>query len=375
MKNKILFFLLLAALQWSCKNEQPEHEEVVRPIRYGEVKIIKTPEKKTFTGTVKSAKEASLGFQVSGTINSIKVGLGERVKAGRLLATLDGMDFQVEQEKSLANVQDRKAQVKTAATKLAASESNYERVEKLYEMNGATLGDYERAKADLEIAESNLQAAKAQLAVTEKQAEIASNKVRYTMLTAPYSGVVTALFHEENELVGNGEPVLILNSENELEVHVRLTELFISHVEHGQQVGIRHPSFQNNELLGTVHEVGYSSEGTSSFPVTILLTGTGKQIRPGSIVDVTFGFDRPNNKQEYLVAPKKGIGGTANQHFAFVLEQSGDVYEARKQPVTVGGHVSGGIEIIEGLKKGDLVATAGLNTLKEGMRVKLLTER
>ena len=79
------------------------------------------------------------------------------------------MDFQVEQEKSLANVQDRKAQVKTAATKLAASESNYERVEKLYEMNGATLGDYERAKADLEIAESNLQAAKAQLAVTENR--------------------------------------------------------------------------------------------------------------------------------------------------------------------------------------------------------------
>ena len=61
-------------------------------------------------------------------------------------------------------------------------------------------------------------------------------------------------------------------------VHVRLTELFISHVEHGQQVGIRHPSFQNNELLGTVREVGYSSEGISSFPVTILLTGTGKQI-------------------------------------------------------------------------------------------------
>ena len=39
-----------------------------------------------------------------------------------------------------------------------------------------------------------------------------------------------------------------------------------------------------------------------------------------------------------------------------------------EKPVTVGGHVSGGIEIIEGLKKGDLVATAGLNTLKEGMR-------
>lgn len=373
MKYKILLLSLITVFLWTCKDEQPaQMEEVVRPVRFGKVRIIKNPNRQTFSGTVKSAREANLSFRVPGAIRSIRVKLGEKVKAGQLLATLEATNLYIEHKMALANVKKIETQVKVAITKLTTSKSNYERIRKLYEINGATIGDFERAKADHKIAEANYYAAKAHLAAVEKEAEAASNRVHYSKLKAPFSGIVTAILHEENEMVGIGNPIVKLSSENELEVNIWLTEAFKSYVKQGQKVSIRHVSFQDKELRGKVHEVGFSTEGSSTFPVTIQIEGQSKQIRLGSKVDVAIDFDDSSNKKSYLVAPKGGIGETANHHFAFVLKPSGDIYEVKKQPVSIGTMFSEDIEITRGLKDGDLIATAGLNSLKEGMRVKLL---
>lgn len=373
MKYKTLFILLFTVFLWTCKDEQPAQvEEVVRPVRFGKVRIIKNPNRQTFSGIVKSAREATLSFRIPGTIGNIRVKLGEKVKKGWLLATLEAGNFQIEHKIALANAKKAETQVYAAISKLATSKSNYERIEKLYEIKAATIGDFERAKADHEIAEANHYAAQAHLAAVEKEAEAASKQVSYSKLTAPFSGIVTAIFYEENETVGIGGSIIKLSSEDQLEANIWLTEVFIHHVRQGQKVDIQHASFQDEELRGKVHEVGFSTEGTSTFPVTILIEEQSKQIRPGSIVDITLDFDGQSEKQDYLVAPKKGIGVTESHHFAFLLKPSGDVYEVKKQSVSTGTTFSEDIEITEGLKDGDLIATAGLNSLKEGMRVRLL---
>jgi len=373
MKYKTLLISLLTVFLWTCKEEHPAQvEEVVRPVRFGKVRIIKNPNRQTFSGIVKSAKEATLGFKVPGAIGSITVKLGEKVEKSQLLATLEAGDFQTEHKIALANAQKAEVEVYAAISKLATSKSNYERIEKLYEMNSVTIAEYEQAKADHEIAGSSCSAVRELLVLAEKQVEAEWNRVGYSKLVAPFSGIITAILHEENETVGIGDPIIKLNSEDQLEANIWLTEVFIHYVRQGQEVDIRHVSFQDEGLSGKVHEVGFSTEGTSTFPVTVLIAGQSKQIRPGSIVDITLDFNEHVEKQDYLVASKKGVGGTASHHFAFLLKPSGEIYEVKKQPVSIGTAFSEDIEITKGLKDGDLIATAGLNSLKEGMRVKLL---
>ena len=101
---------------------------------------------------------------------------------------------------------------------MVTTKSAYQRVEKLYENNSVPLSEYEQAKASYEAAQSQQAAALAQVTAAQKQVEAAKNQVSYARLTAPFSGIITNVMAEENELVGSGNPIATLSAERDPEV-------------------------------------------------------------------------------------------------------------------------------------------------------------
>jgi multidrug efflux system membrane fusion protein len=86
--------------------------------------------------------------------------------------------------------------------------------------------------------------------------------------------------------------------------------------------------------------------------------------------NVTFDF-ASENQSEYLIVAARAIGEDQDGNFAFVLEQENDYYVAKRTTLKIGQLTPQGFEVLEGLEEGQLIVTAGLQTLLNGMKVKL----
>ncbi|MEM9920508.1 MAG: efflux RND transporter periplasmic adaptor subunit [Bacteroidota bacterium] len=374
MKYRCFTLLLCTLLLLSCGGKQaPPAEKIIRPIRHA--KVIKTGSSasNTFSGVSQSSEEVKLSFKVSGTINRLKVKVGDKVRRGQIIASLDAIDYTIEYDQAVAQLKNAETQIKSAQTQRVTTKSTYERVEKLYENNSVPLSEYEQAKASYEAAESQYEAALAQVTASRKQVQGAKNQVSYARLTAPFNGIVTAINVEENELVGSGTPVAVLNAAGKPEVRVGIPESFISKIRKGQQVDIRFSILSGQVFKGTVSEVAFSASEASTYPVIVKIDKPSPDIRPGMATNVTFSLERQKQTPK-VIAPAKAIGEGPNGRFAFLLQKNGDQFTVKKTNVEIGSLLPEGFEIKKGLSEGDLVATAGLKSLLDGMTVKLMEE-
>lgn len=374
--KKYLYICLAGLLLVSCAKEQQEvMVESLRPVKYKEVTRSGGKHVYTFSGVAQSDKEANLSFRVAGTVRTMNVKLGERVKKGQLIATLDPSDYSIQADQASASEKGSEANLKSAETQLIITRSNFQRIEKLYENNSVPLTEFEQAKSNYETAQSSVDAAKTQVTSASKQTESARNQVNYTRLTAPFSGVITMLIVEANELVGSGSPVAALSSEKKPEVNVGIPENLISKIKKDQPVTIHFSVLEGEPLKGSVYEVSYAAGSSPTYPAIIRIDNPSEEIRPGMAAAVTFNLGGEEGKN-LLVSPVQAIGEDGQGNFAFVLQKADSTgYIVKKRAVQIGELLPEGFEIKSGLKEGEMVATAGLRSLLDGMKVRLMEEK
>jgi multidrug efflux system membrane fusion protein len=273
----------------------------------------------------------------------------------------------------LANVKQAESQITSAQSNQITAKSNYERVEKLYENNSVPLSEYEQAKATYKSAQSAYEATLAQVTAAKKQSQAANNQVRYAKLIAPFTGVITAVFAAENEMVNPGKPLVTLSAETKPEVAVNVPESIIGQIKRKQQVEIAFSAIAGKTFKGTVSEVGYASGEASTYSVTIQIDKPSSRMRPGMATNVTFSQAVIKANASKLVAPTASIGQVGKNTYAFVLEKDSANYKVKKTTVEIGDILPDGFVVKSGLKEGQLVATAGLRALLDGMQVKLMT--
>lgn len=393
MKRVIYILVLIAAVVGmnSCSSEEIT-SETIRPVRYAEVLKVTNGEERTFSGVAQSSKETNLSFKVGGKITSITVKTGDRVSKGQLIATLEQVDYEVQLEQAKSQQESALAQEKSAATQIKSAEANliatrsaYNRIQKLYETNSVSLSEYEQVKASYDAAQAQYdaavlqhEAAQTQVSTAVLQVEAANNQVSYTQLYAPFEGVITKLNVETNEMVGSGTVIGVLSTTARPEVSVGIPEAFIAKIKNGDNAIVTFSAIPAQNFKGVVDEVGYSPSSGSTYPIVLRIDNPSVAIRPGMAAGVSFVFENEKsaqNNKNVLLAPAKAIEESGGQTFAYVLTPSTkDNYTATKKKVTVGKLVKQGFIIKDGLKENDLVATAGLKFLSEGMTVKLLKE-
>lgn len=351
----IAMFLLSA-----CNRNNEKRTEIIKPVKYEKIAYLNNKETHKFSGIVKSEYETKLSFKVGGTLNSVKVKLGDKVKKGQLIAGIDPIDYEIQKEQAIA-------QKKSAESQLIMAQSTFVRVEKLYENNSVALSEYEKAKA-------NLASAQSQFKANDKQVEASKNQIAYTQLFAPMNGVITSLAVESNEIVGSGRIIAVLSSEGNPEIEVGVPEALVSKLTKGQGVGIEFPSLANTNFKGKIEKIAFASGQSSTYPVMVSIASPMSDIRPGMSADVSFYEEAiSGNKPSDIVAPTEAVGKSAEGNFVFVLHKTSDAhYLLEKRPVLIGKILPNGFEIINGLEENELVATAGLTFLRDGMKVKLL---
>lgn len=357
LRNLIIISLILAG----CKGRNIEMEEI-RPVFYQEIKAISSIEIRSFSGFTQSGKDARLSFKVGGQIDKIYVQMGDTITKDQVIARLEQSDF-------LINLNKAEASLKNTETQLNVSKSALARIENLYINNNVSLSEFENAKAKFEAAEANYRTGLAQL-------EIAHNQLHYTTLKAPYSGVITSISVRENEIIGPAIPVTIISSLNQIEVVTAIPENMIKEIKRGDEVKVHFSRLPNKQFRGTISEISPGIGGVSAYPVVISLNQNTSNLLPGMTCKIEFYITKAGNEDEFLslfVLPD-AIGSDYTGHHVFVAVKTDEpeIYKVVKKNVTIGNLQPEGFQILDGVNKGDLVITAGLNFLYEGKKVRLL---
>jgi multidrug efflux system membrane fusion protein len=255
--RSILAILGAAMLVSACSRPAPP-EEPVRSVKVITVGLGAFESGQEYAGEVRARVESRLGFRVAGKITKRTVEVGQRVKAGQLLAQLDPRDYQLAADAG-------RAQVVAATTQRDLAAADLTRYRTLKDQNFISGAELERREATLKAAQATLEQAQAQLAGQ-------GNQTGYTQLLADVSGVVTAVEAEAGQVVAAGTPVVRIAQDGPRDVVFAVPEDKLARVPVGSAVTVR--SWTGGpSLRGTVRELAASADPvTRTFPVKVTLS-------------------------------------------------------------------------------------------------------
>jgi len=355
-KTIIMLSLSIAFLN-GCGGDQTEEVKTLRPVVFQAVGLQGVGNERTFNGTAETDKVINLSFRSSGIITEFNLSLGQQVKKGDLLATLDNVAARLGYEQAVASLNSAESQMKTAKL-------GYDRIRSLYEKGSASLSDFENAKNSYQNAESGFQSA-------QRSVDIQKEQINYGYIYAPESGIIAAVNAEIDENVSPGQAVAVLNAGDLMTINLGIPESVINSVRECSNVKVTFPAIEGESFEAQVTEISPAVDrNTATYPVKVLLLYPTQEVRSGMAANVTFDFR--DFESEALIVPAKSVGEDSKGRFVFVVtDQGNEKAVVNKKHIQIGGLTSAGFEVIDGLSEGDKIATAGLQTLLDGQEVSL----
>ena len=191
------------------------------------------------TGTIEAKNLVSVGAQVSGQIKSLKVALGEEVKAGQLIAEIDSLPQQNTLRTKLAALALVRAQKQSKEATLYQAELVFRRQQEMLRGEAGSREDYEAAEAQLKVTRAEITALEAQIEQARIAVDTAQLDLNYTRITSPIDGVVVAIVTKEGQTVNANQsaPTIIKVARLEtMTVKVEISEADVVRVKPGQRV-------------------------------------------------------------------------------------------------------------------------------------------
>jgi RND family efflux transporter MFP subunit len=345
------------ALVACAKHDSSDAPDPIRAIKTFTVAASDSGRVQRYAGIVQAADTSALSFQVSGTVQTVAVAPGAKVKKGQLLATLDPRRYELDVDAARAELQKARAD-------LLQKKQNLEQQNDLYRKSWVSKAAVDQAVSAHEAARSNVAYARSRL-------DRALRDLESTELRAPFEGVIAARTVEPFTQVSAGKTLFELNGAGKLEVALDVPETLVSRLAPRIPVSIRFPADERISAAGEITEIGSVAGSANAFPVAVRLIDPPKSIRPGMTSQVSFEL-RSGDARDVYVIPLASIvpGNDARGGYVFKFDAVSSTVS--KVPVKARSARANGVEIVDGVRPGDVIAAAGVSFLVHGQKVKLL---
>ena len=352
--------LVAATLLLSACSKPAPPEAPIRSVKVLTVGIDNMQSGAEFAGEVRARVESRLGFRVAGKMVRRQAELGQRVKAGDVLAQLDPQDYQLA-------AQAGQAQVVAAVTNRDLVAADYKRFKELRDQNFIS-------GAELERRDAALKAAQAQLDQAQAQSRGQGNQAAYTTLVADTSGVITAVEAEPGQVVAAGTPVLRIAQDGPRDVVFAVPEDKVAMIKAGSGVEVRAWAGKTS-FKGLVREVAASADPiTRTFTVKVGLEALDAKdaLALGTTVSIIpQAFDRSN--VQVIKLPTSALRQDGKTSAVWVLDAN--TMTVKLQPVQIATADGNEVVIASGLQPGMQVVSAGVHVLAPGEKVTLYKEK
>lgn len=343
---------LLAALLAGCTEAPPPTATAPRPVKLERLTAAAADTTQTFIGTLRARQRAELGFEQPGRIAALLVDVGDRVRAGQVLARLDAAPAQWRLDKAQA---DRTA----AAAALAERATQLQQHESLARDKIISPTALEAVQTQHRLALSQLQAADAALAMARRDLALADIK-------APFDGEIVARATQPHSDVGAGQTVLQIEAGQALEVVSMLPEATAARLRPGQTATARLDSAAQDGGARSLklERLSTHSDNGSLVQAVFRLDGAAPGLRSGSVVSV----ELPQPQTAGVSVPVAALlpATAAGSASVFLFDTARGTLARRA--VQIGSEVlpGGRIPVTSGLQAGDQVVVAGAAFLTEG---------
>ena len=362
------------------------------------------------TGKIQPEVEVALSSEVSGEIIELPVVEGQKVQKGDLLVKINPDLIQAAVSQSQAGLQNVRAQYSQAQASEKNAKLTYERNKALFEKGVISKAEWDKSVADYDMATANARAAYYNVQSASANVKQSMDNLSRTTIYAPMSGTVSKLSMEVGErVVGTaqmaGTEILRVANLQNMEVEVDVNENDIVKVSVGDSTLVEVDAYLKREFKGIVTEIANSAESAltadqvTNFKVKVRIVPesykdltAGKPenfspFRPGMTATVDIITNKKKNiigvpisaiviKSDTTDSKKPYVAETSSataEKFEVVYVKEGDV--AKLRIVKTGIQDDSNIEILSGLKEGEIVITGPYNTvtksLKQGDKVEV----
>jgi membrane fusion protein (multidrug efflux system) len=303
------------------------------------VKASHRPVAASYTGTaaLEARGESQVVAKTSGVALAVMVEEGQLVRAGQPLVRLDP-------DRARLAVAQSEAQMRKL-------ENNYHRAQQLVEQQMISANDVDQIKYDLENARA--------------QYRLASLELSYTTVVAPISGIIASRSIKTGNFVQINTPIFRIVDNSRLEATLNVPERELSTLKGGQPVLLQVDAIPGKSFEGIVDRIApVVDSGSGTFRVVCTFAG-GEVLQPGMFGRIKIDYDK---RADALVVPRIALLDDEGDPAVFAVRDG----KAARVPVKVGYMDGEWIEILQGIKVGDSVVTAGKIALRDGTPVEVI---
>jgi RND family efflux transporter MFP subunit len=326
-----------------------------RPVQVQSVAFQSEDASREFVGVVRARYETDLGFRVAGKITARIVNVGDRVRAGDVIARLDPQDLSLQ-------VESAQAELSAATSNLAQAAADELRFASLKSRGYAAIADYDRKKAAKDEAEGRLERA-------QRALDLARNQLNYTELKADADGVITATMADPGQVVAIGQPVARLAHLGEMEAVVALPEVWLGEARKSQAT-VKLWAGPEQRFIARLRELSPQADAmTRTYAARFTIEGPDSTVALGMTATVMLSHagDAPVAKLPLAAILNRGTGPSV-----YVVDKSGGL---ELRPVTVASFTGDAALITSGVNSGERVVTLGVQKLAAGQKVRAIDQR
>lgn len=357
----------------------------------------------TSTGTIKADKEAKVAAGRAGRITKLLFDEGDTVKAGEVVAELDGEEtyynlkiaeaafqkagfmlnqlkasfdsFKIEVEKNIdkakatmAEAESRRKRYTELGEKGYISAMDVDTVQKEYSLAAASLSSALASQEQVKAKADEIKAQEAALKETGSRLSLAKINHEYSFVRAPISGVLTSRPVRLGEGVLNNGVLAAIVSPESMYIEAFIDEADVAKVKTGQKVHISMDAYPGKVFTGEAYRISPvvlgTKQETRTFEVRVRLKENHAVIKPGMSADIEVIVD---SIEKALIVPSQAVIEKDNKRLVYVITGS----KARLAPVETGRFNWNFIEVKTGIKEGDLIiANTDAAGLRDGARVR-----
>lgn len=338
--------LLAASLLAACSDVGATPEEALRTARIETVAAPSGLARREFVGRVEARYTVDLAFQVSGRLAEFAIPEGQMIEEGTLIARLEDQDY----ERAL----------REARVQLQQARTNLERQQTLHERGIASDAALEDARTAYELRSVTLDTMRQNLS--------------YATIEAPFTGLLSRRLVDNFTTLSAGQPVARLQDLSELRVAIAVPESLIGTLERpqGYTISARFPFLPDHDFPLEFRElIAEADMSSQTYKVMFALPADlPGNILPGMTVNVRVQLDQEAMPGGQAVrVPVTALSTLPDGGFSIWVFNP-ETSEVSERPVLTGNIEGNSVTVLEGVNAGEQIVTAGVNALREGMRVR-----
>lgn len=358
-----LFSVLLLA---GCSHEAQKAPtpETVTGLEVAQARLADVPATNPLVGTVRAHESATLSAQMMGRVSAVLVHEGDAVRAGQVLVRLDDAAAQANVDQSNEGVRAAQHQVDAIKAQADLAASTLARYQKLRDQNSVSPQEFDEVSRRAQSANAQLQAAKAQLAAAQAASKGARTVSGYSVIVAPFAGVVTARHVDPGALAAPGSPLVEVDRSGPMQLVVSADESILGTLRPGAAIQVSIPAASSTAIAGKIAQIVPAADpSTHTFEIKIDLPAT-RSLLAGMYGTAYLG----SATRKATLVPRAAIMTHGTMSSVWVVDAQ---HLASIRYVTLGSAFGQDVEVLSGLNGGEVVVLSPQDRELGGKRVEV----